>query len=95
MKSLSQFITENNNSGSQFNKEVNISKKQFESLRKDLNDDYSVFYNEDDNLYVIIYEKSNDKSVIGDHVATYVYKTGEFFYDSEGPLANIIEKYIT
>ena len=92
MKSLAQFITEKKIYGT-FNEEVNISMKQFESLKKDLKDKFEVLYSEDNQVYTI-HEKSDKKLFVGDHIATYVCKTGEFYYDSEGPLANMIEKYI-
>ena len=95
MKSFSQFVTEKNAHAdfSPFNEEVNISMKQFESLKKDLKNKFEVLYNEDAQLYTI-HEKSDKKFSVGDHIATYVCKTGNLYFDSEGPLANAIEKYI-
>ncbi|MCH5167818.1 MAG: hypothetical protein J1F35_08065 [Erysipelotrichales bacterium] len=92
MKSLSQFIVENKVHGT-FNEEVNISMKQFESLKKDLKDKYEFLYSEDNQIYTI-HEKSDKKFFVGDHLATYVCKTGKLYFDSEGPLSEAIEKYI-
>ena len=94
MKPLSQYISEKNAHAdfSPFNEEVNISMKQFESLKKELKDKFEFLYSEDSQLYTI-HDKS-DKYPIGEHIATYVCKTGKLYFDSEGPLSSAVEKYI-
>ena len=95
MKSLSQFITEKNAHAdfTPFNEEVSISMKQLESLKKDLKNECVFLYSEEAQIYTI-HEKSDKKFFVGDHLGTYVCKTGKLYFDSEGPLASTIEKYI-
>lgn len=92
MKTLGQFISENKAYGA-FDKDVNISMNQLESLKKDLKNEYVFLYSEEAQIYTI-HEKSDKKFFVGDHLGTYVCKTGELYFDSKGPLARAIEKYI-
>lgn len=95
MKSLSQYVNEKNAHAdfTPFNEEVNISMKQLESLKKDLKNECVFLYSEEAQIYTI-HEKSDKKFFVGDHLGTYVCRTGKLYFDSEGPLASAIEKYI-